>query len=109
MRTRPIFFSVQADRGQIEDRFRGFDCALIPIGYVKYNFLWQLTYDLTIVLSRYLPHQVMYPVHHAPQDSVRLFRDIPQDPRKSGSMVDTDPDRKFQNEGARLDTNRTGF
>ena len=32
-----------------------------------------------------------------------------QDPRKSGYMVDTDPDRKFQNEGARLDTNRTGF
>jgi len=23
--------------------------------------------------------------------------------------VDTDPDRKFRNEGARLDTNRTGF
>ena len=77
MRTRPSLFSAQADRGQIGDRFGGFDCALIPIGYVRYQFLWQPTYDLTTILSRYLPHQVMSPVHRAPQDSVRLFRDIP--------------------------------
>ena len=34
---------------------------------------------------------------------------VGQDPGKSCYMVDTGPDRKFQKEGARLDTNRTGF
>ena len=32
-----------------------------------------------------------------------------QDPRKSCQRVDTDSDRKFENEGARLDTNQTDF
>ncbi|KAF8152552.1 N-acyl-phosphatidylethanolamine-hydrolyzing phospholipase D [Crassisporium funariophilum] len=41
----------------IGKRFDGFDCALIPIG-------------------AYLPRQFMSPIHCAPQDSVRLFKDV---------------------------------
>ncbi|KAJ3533576.1 hypothetical protein NMY22_g7279 [Coprinellus aureogranulatus] len=42
---------------QVGDVFGGFDVALIPIG-------------------AYLPRQFMSPIHCAPQDSVRLFKDI---------------------------------
>ncbi|KAF8970885.1 N-acyl-phosphatidylethanolamine-hydrolyzing phospholipase D [Flammula alnicola] len=41
----------------IGNRFGGFDCALIPIG-------------------AYLPRQFMSRIHCAPQDSVRLFKDL---------------------------------
>ena len=34
---------------------------------------------------------------------------VAEDPRKSCQRVDTDSDRKFENEGARLDTNWTDF
>ncbi|KAG6829661.1 hypothetical protein H0H92_003904 [Tricholoma furcatifolium] len=42
---------------EIGERFGGFDFAMIPIG-------------------AYMPRQFMSPIHCAPQDSVRLFKDI---------------------------------
>jgi len=38
-----------------------------------------------------------------------IFLALLEDPCNSSKMIDTDLDTSFQNEGARLDTNRTGF
>jgi N-acyl-phosphatidylethanolamine-hydrolysing phospholipase D len=70
MPTCPVF-------SEIGERFGGFDFAMIPIGCV----VFVSTHDaedliMNVSFSAYLPRSFMSPIHCAPQDSVRIFKDI---------------------------------
>jgi N-acyl-phosphatidylethanolamine-hydrolysing phospholipase D len=63
---------------EIGEKFGGFDLALIPIGWISvpHSFMTFGVDLVTISYSAYLPRAIMSPVHCAPQDSVRVFRDV---------------------------------
>lgn len=67
---------------EIGERFGGFDFAMIPIGSVNSSLFNHLVQVLDAIFyffctcRAYLPRSFMSPIHCAPQDSVRLFKDI---------------------------------
>jgi N-acyl-phosphatidylethanolamine-hydrolysing phospholipase D len=58
---------------EIGKTFGGFDFAMIPIGCVS---LSGFRVRRLILYRAYLPREYMSRIHCAPQDSVRLFKDI---------------------------------